>query len=310
MQVILPGSNGTLYIHSKHRFYHMGKYNYIVVCYPQLYILAYYAPCLTVYLLNLLKFIEEIMKSRIYQQIIFITLNILHKNMKTIGLIGGMSWESSQEYYRIINETVKETLGGLHSAQSIMYSFDFEEIEKLQHQGAWDKLTELMIAAVKDLENGGADFIIICTNTMHKMADEVQKNIQIPLLHIADATAEKIKAKGIKIVGLLGTKFTMEEDFYKGRLLAKNGIEVVVPSKRDRQLVHEIIYNELCLGKIEQSSKNKFKKIIQNLISSGAEGIILGCTEIPLLIKQDDVEVPIFDTTLIHARSAVEYALK
>jgi len=230
--------------------------------------------------------------------------------MKTIGLIGGMSWESSQEYYRIINETVEETMGGLHSAKSLMYSFDFEEIEKLQHQGDWDKLTELMIEAAKDLEKGGADFVIICTNTMHKMADEVQKNIQIPLLHIADATAEKIKEKGINKIGLLGTKFTMEEDFYKGRLIDKYEIKVIIPNEEERQIVHKVIYNELCLGKINQSSKKKFKKIIQNLISNGAEGIMLGCTEIPLLIKQEDVEVPLFDTTTIHAKYAVENALK
>jgi len=230
--------------------------------------------------------------------------------MKTIGLIGGMSWESSQEYYRIINETVEEIMGGLHSAKSLMYSFDFEEIEKLQHQGDWDKLTELMIEAAKDLEKGGADFIIICTNTMHKMADEVQKNIQIPLLHITDATAEKIKEKGVNKIGLLGTKFTMEEDFYRHRLLDKHEIEVIIPNEEERQIVHEVIYNELCLGKINQSSKNKFKKIIQNLISNGAEGIILGCTEIPLLVKQEDVEVPLFDTTTIHAKSAVENALR
>ena len=232
------------------------------------------------------------------------------KSMKTIGLIGGMSWESSQEYYRIINETVEETMGGLHSAKSLMYSFDFEEIEKLQHQGDWNKLTELMIEAAKDLEKGGADFVIICTNTMHKMADQVQKNIQIPLLHIADATAEKIKEKGVNKIGLLGTKFTMEEDFYKCKLIDKYEIEVIIPNEEERQIVHEVIYNELCLGKINQSSKKRFKKIIQTLISNGAEGIILGCTEIPLLIKQEDVEVPLFDTTTIHAKSAVENALK
>ena len=230
--------------------------------------------------------------------------------MKTIGLIGGMSWESSQEYYRIINETVEETMGGLHSAKSLMYSFDFEEIEKLQHQGDWDKLAELMIQAAKDLEKGGADFIIICTNTMHKMADEVQKNIQIPLLHIADAAAERIKKKGVNKIGLLGTKFTMEEDFYKDRLIDKYEIEVIIPNEQERQIVHEVIYNELCLGKINQSSKKQFKEIIQNLISAGAEGIILGCTEIPLLIKQEDVEVPLFDTTTIHAKAAVKNALE
>jgi aspartate racemase len=229
--------------------------------------------------------------------------------MKTIGLIGGMSWESSAEYYRIINETMKEKLGGLHSAKCIMYSVDFEEIEKLQHAGKWKEATEVMIDAAKRVEKGGADFIVICTNTMHKMADEVQSNINIPLLHIADATAEKIRSKGLKKVGLLGTKFTMEEDFYKGRLSNTFGLDVIIPEEDERKIVHDIIYKELCLGKIKKSSKKRFKKIIENLVSRGAEGIILGCTEIPLLIKQEDCSVPLFDTTEIHARSAVELSL-
>ncbi len=230
--------------------------------------------------------------------------------MKIIGLIGGMSWESSQEYYRIINETVKEMLGGFHSAKIIMYSVDFEEIEKLQHQGKWRELTELMIDAARRIERGGADFVVICTNTMHKMADDVQKNIKIPLLHIADVTAEKIKEKGLRKIGLLGTKFTMEEEFYKGRLAERYGLDVIIPNEEERQIVHDVIFNELCLGEIKQSSKEQFKKIMQNLVSRGAEGIILGCTEIPLLVKQEDVEVPLFDTTMIHAKSAVEYAIK
>lgn len=230
--------------------------------------------------------------------------------MKTIGLIGGMSWESSLEYYRIINETVKEKLGGLHSARSIMYSVDFEEIEELQHKAKWDEATELMIDAAQRIEKGGADFVIICTNTMHKMADEVQKSIKVPFLHIADATAEKIKEQGLKRVGLLGTRFTMEEDFYKGRLGEKHGIEVIIPDKGERLIVHDIIYKELCLGEIRDLSKEKFKKIIKNLTANGAEGIVLGCTEIPLLVKQEDCEVPLFDTTRIHARFAVEYALR
>lgn len=230
--------------------------------------------------------------------------------MKTIGLIGGMSWESSQEYYRIINETVKEILGGFHSAKIIMYSVDFGEIEKLQHQGRWGELTELMVDVGKRIERGGADFIVICANTMHKMADEVQKNIKIPLLHIADVTAEEIKEKGLRKIGLLGTKFTMEEDFYIGRLTEKHNLEVIIPNEEERHIVHDVIFNELCLGEIKQSSKEQFKKIIQNLVSRGAEGIILGCTEIPLLIKQENVKVPLFDTTMIHAKSAVEYALK
>jgi len=230
--------------------------------------------------------------------------------MKTIGLIGGMSWESTLEYYRIINETVKEKLGDLHSAKIILYSVDFEEIEKLQHQGEWEKLTELMIDAAKRVEKGGADFILLCTNTMHKMANEVQNNIKIPLLHIADATAKKIREKDLKKIGLLGTKFTMEEYFYKGRLAAKYSLDVIIPYEKERLIVHDIIYNELCLGYIKHYSKEQLKKIIQNLVANGAEGIILGCTEIPLLIKQEDAEVELFDTTLIHARAAVKLALK
>jgi len=229
--------------------------------------------------------------------------------MKVIGLIGGMSWESSLEYYRVINETVKEKLGRLHSARSIMYSVDFDEIEILQRQGKWDKATEFMIDAAQRVEKGGADFVIICTNTMHKMAEEVQKNIKIPLLHIADATAEKIKKQGLKKVGLLGTKFTMEEDFYKGRLVEKHDLEVIIPNEEERKLIHHILYSELCLGEIKSLSKDKFIRIIKNLSAIGAEGVILGCTEIPLLIKQEDCEVPLFDTTRIHARFAVEYAL-
>jgi aspartate racemase len=230
--------------------------------------------------------------------------------MKTIGLIGGMSWESSLEYYRIINEQIKEKLGGLHSAKSLMYSVDFEEIEKLQHQGNWKEATKLMIDAAKRLEKGGADFVVICTNTMHKMADDVQNNIKIPLLHIADATAEKIKSKGLKKIGLLGTKFTMEEDFYKGRLIKKYGLDVLIPDAKERQIVHDVIYHELCLGKINQSSKDQFIKIIKNLVDNGAEAVILGCTEIPLLVQQKDVKVLLFDTTRIHAEGAVEYSLK
>jgi aspartate racemase len=230
--------------------------------------------------------------------------------MKTIGLIGGMSWESSLEYYRIINEEVKRKLGGLHSAKILMYSVDFEEIEKVQHQGNWDEATKLMTEAAQRLEKGGADFVVICSNTMHKMSGEIQKNIGVPLLHIGDATAEKIKEASFKKVGLLGTRFTMEEDFYKGRLTGRYGLEVVIPDEKGRQIVHDIIYKELCLGLIKPSSKDQFCEIIQNLVRDGAEGIILGCTEIPLLIKQEDVKVPLFDTTRIHAESAAEYALK
>jgi aspartate racemase len=229
--------------------------------------------------------------------------------MKTIGLIGGMSWESSLEYYRIINEKTKEKLGGLHSAKSLMYSVDFDEIEKFQHQGKWQEATEIMINAAKSLELGGADFVIICTNTMHKMADEVQQNIRIPLLHIADATAEKIITARYKKIGLLGTKFTMEEPFYKERLNKKYGIEVVIPNNKERQIVHDVIYKELCLGIIQQQAKNQYKTIIENLISQGIDAVILGCTEITLLIQQQDVTISLFDTTKIHAEAAVDYAL-
>lgn len=230
--------------------------------------------------------------------------------MKTIGLIGGMSWESSLEYYRIINEQVKEKLGDLHSAKSLMYSLNFAEIEKLQHQGKWDKLTSLMIKAAQNLENGGADFVLICTNTMHKMADDVQDNINIPLLHLVDTTADKIKQNRLRKVGLLGTNFTMEEDFYKGRLMNKYGLDVIVPNENDRQIIHQVIYQELCLGNIKKSSKDQYIEIINKLIESGAEAVILGCTEIPLLIQQEDVKVPLYDTTTIHAEAAVEYSLK
>jgi len=230
--------------------------------------------------------------------------------MKTIGLIGGMSWESSLEYYRIINEQVKEKLGGFHSAESLMFSVDFDEIEKLQYQGNWKDAAKIMVDAAKRLEKGGADFVVLCTNTMHKTADDVQNNIKIPLLHITDATAERIKAKGLRKIGLLGTKFTMEEDFYKGRLIKKYGLNVLIPNERDRQIVNDVIYHELCLGKINQSSKSQFIKIIDKFVDNGAEAVILGCTEIPLLIKQKDVKIPLFDTTRIHAEAAVEYALK
>jgi aspartate racemase len=229
--------------------------------------------------------------------------------MKTIGMIGGMSWESSSEYYRIINETIKAKLGGLHSAKSVMYSVDFSEIEALQHQGNWDKATQLMIEAARHVEAGGADFVIICTNTMHKMADDVQKNIGIPLLHIADATAEVIKARGFRKIGLLGTKFTMEEDFYRGRLVEKHGLDVIIPQVDDRVIVHRVIYEELVLGHINPASRTEYQHIIERLIEAGAQGIILGCTEIGMLVKDEDSRAPLFDTTRIHAVKAVEYAL-
>jgi aspartate racemase len=230
--------------------------------------------------------------------------------MKTIGLIGGMSWESSSEYYRIINETIKEKLGGLHSAKCILYSVDFEDIANLQHQGKWEELTKLMIDFAQTLERAGADLIVICTNTMHKMAEEIQNNINIPLLHIVDVTAEKIIEKGLSKLGLLGTEFTMEEDFYKKRLKERYNLDVIIPSDNDRKIIDNIIYNELCLGVKKESSKEKFKEVIKKLISDGADGLILGCTEIPLLISQKDVEAPLFDTTTIHSKAAVEFALK
>jgi aspartate racemase len=229
--------------------------------------------------------------------------------MKTIGLIGGMSWESSIEYYRIINETVRDRLGGLHSAKSIMASVDFAELETLQHQGKWEEAMAFMIAAAQHVERGGADFLLICANTMHKLVDSMQEHIQIPLLHIADATADTIQARGLHTVGLLGTKFTMEERFYKDRLIENYGLNVLIPSEDERDTIHRIIYEELCRGEIKLNSKKQCLKIIEQLITQGAEGIILGCTELPLLIQEEDCRVPLFDTTRIHAVAAVEYAL-
>ena len=229
--------------------------------------------------------------------------------MKTIGMIGGMSWESSIEYYRIINETVRDELGGLHSAKSIMYSVEFAEIETLQHQDRWDDAAKIMIAAAQSVENGGADFGIICTNTMHKLYDIVQQNIRIPLLHIADATAEAIQAAEINKIALLGTRFTMVENFYKGRLVENYGLEVIIPPEADMEIVHRVIYDELCAGIIDSESKQNYAEIIERLVADGAQGIILGCTEIGLLVKQEDSPVPLFDTTEIHAKAAVRYAL-
>ena len=225
-------------------------------------------------------------------------------------MIGGMSWESSLEYYRIVNETIKIRLGGFHSAKCILYSVDFEEVERLQHLGDWDELTRLMIDAARRLEGAGADFLIICTNTMHKMADEVQEVIRIPILHIVDVTAEAIRANEERRVGLLGTKFTMEQDFYKGRLRDKHGLEVLIPGEEERQVVHDILYSELCLGEIKELSKGKFKNIIQNLVDRGAQGVILGCTEIPLIVSQVDYAIPVYDTTTLHAQAAVDFALQ
>ncbi|WP_343550642.1 aspartate/glutamate racemase family protein [Pantoea sp.] len=228
--------------------------------------------------------------------------------MKMIGLIGGMSWESTALYYRIINEQVKQQLGGLHSARSLMYSVDFHEIEKLQAAGEWQKAGEILAQAAISLEKGGADFIVLSTNTMHKVAQQMTDAVSIPLLHIADATASRIHQAGVKKVGLLATAFTMEQDFYKGRL-EKSGLKVLVPDASGRKVVHEVIYQELCLGVIREESRAQYREIIAALVEQGAEAIILGCTEITLLVKPEDASVPLFDTTLIHAEDAVKLAL-
>ncbi|AZR77026.1 MULTISPECIES: aspartate/glutamate racemase family protein [Bacillus cereus group] len=228
--------------------------------------------------------------------------------MKTIGLIGGMSWESTSEYYRIINEEIKERLGGLHSAKCLINSVDFEEIERCQSSGDWDGAGEILGNAAYSLQKGGADFIIICTNTMHKVVEKIKEKIDIPVLHIADATAKEIKRKDIQKVGLLGTKYTMEQDFYKSRI-EEHDIKVIVPSGTNREKVNEVIYTELCLGKIVVQSREYYKRVIEELVQEGAQGIILGCTEIGLLIKQENVSVPIFDTPHIHAIEAVKVAL-
>lgn len=230
--------------------------------------------------------------------------------MKTIGLLGGMSWESSSEYYRILNETIAARLGGLHSADCLLYSVDFAEVEAFQHADRWDELTEMMIAGARRLESGGAKVLLICTNTMHRMAPEIQAAISIPLLHIADAAGEAVKAQGLHSVGLLGTRFTMEGNFYRQRLTDKFGLSVLIPNETDRATVHRVIYEELVKGVIREDSRNAFLEIIANLHTQGAEGVILGCTEIPLLVHQADVEIPVFDTTRIHAEAAVDWALK
>ena len=227
--------------------------------------------------------------------------------MKTVGLLGGMSWESSLFYYKAINEGVKAKLGGLHSAKIAMLSVDFEEIERLQHAGEWEKLGEILAKEAGNIERAGADCLLICTNTMHKVAPQVQSATNIPLIHIADATAKALIKDGIKKVGLLGTAFTMEQDFYKSRL-QEHGLEVVVPNKKDRELVHNIIYNELCLGECKATSKEAYLEIIDALANEGAEGVILGCTEIGMLVNKSDTEVKLYDTTYIHAKSAVDFA--
>ena len=229
--------------------------------------------------------------------------------MKTIGMIGGMSWESTLDYYRLINQTVKARLGGLHSAKCLLYSVDFAEIERLQHENRWQEAGEVLSRAAQGLEKGGADFLLICTNTMHKVAEAVEKSVAIPLLHLADATAENIKAKGMSRVALLGTRYTMVEDFYKGRLVDNHGLDVLVPNEQEMDIVHRVIYEELCLGKINNASRQEYLHVIERLKGEGAQGVILGCTEIGLLVKKEHTDVPLFDTTEIHASAAVDYAL-
>jgi len=229
--------------------------------------------------------------------------------MKTIGLLGGMSWESTANYYRTINNGIKQTLGGLHSAKIAMFSVDFHEIEQLQRKGDWDKTAIILSSAAHSIEAAGADFLLICTNTMHKVANDIQANISIPLIHIADATAQVLQTDGITKVGLLGTRFTMEQDFYKNRLINNFNIDVIVPDSDQQTIIHDVIYNELCLGIINNDSKEKYLNIISELFEQGAQAVILGCTEIALLVKQIDTNVPLYDTTHIHATAAVKVAI-
>ncbi len=229
--------------------------------------------------------------------------------MKTIGLLGGMSWESTVTYYRTINEATKLRLGGLHSAKIILYSVDFSEIAVLQKEGNWEEAANILSSAAESLALAGADCLVICTNTMHKVAQAIEMRVHLPLLHIADATAEKLINNNVRDVALLGTAFTMEQDFYKSRLSDRYGLNVIIPNATDRERIHRIIYDELCLGKIDAHSKKEYLRIVNTLSQQGAQGIILGCTEIGLLIKPEDTPVPLFDTTLIHANKAVDYAL-
>ena len=230
--------------------------------------------------------------------------------MKVIGLIGGMSWESTALYYRIINETVKAQVGGLHSARLVLYSVDFAEVERLQHTGGWAASGALMADAARALQSAGAECIVICTNTMHKVADFVLASVSIPLLHIADPTAAAIKHAGHVSVGLIGTRFTMEEDFYRARLSTQHGLTVLTPNEPDRNIVHRIIYEELCLGKVTTESREEYRRVMAELVGQGAQAIILGCTEISLLVDQRDSSVPLFDTTYLHARGAAEWSLE
>ena len=228
--------------------------------------------------------------------------------MKTIGLIGGMSWESTVTYYRVINETIRRELGGLHSARILLYSVDFDEIEKYQASGEWDKSADVLSDAAVRLEKAGADFIVICTNTMHKVAPQMGRRLSVPIIHIAEATADKLKEQGIATVGLLGTKYTMTQDFYKAKLI-EAGIDVIIPNGDDVETVNSVIYDELCLGIIREESKEKYLAIIRKLAEAGAKGVILGCTEIGLLVRQEDTDLPVFDTTLIHAEKAALYSI-
>lgn len=229
--------------------------------------------------------------------------------MKTIGLIGGMSWESTIPYYRIINETVRERLGGLHSARLVLYSVDFHDIERLQHAGAWDEAGRILADSARSLEAAGAEGLALCTNTMHKVAPTIEAAVTIPLLHIADPTAAAVKQAGLHTVGLLGTRFTMEQEFYRGRLMGRHGLTVIIPDPADREIVHRVIYEELCQGEIRAESRAQYREIMQRLINAGAEGIILGCTEIALLVRPEDTPAPLFDTTGLHACSAAHWAL-
>ncbi len=229
--------------------------------------------------------------------------------MKTIGLIGGMSWESTVSYYRLINEGVKHALGGLHSARLLLYSVDFHDIEGLQRSADWDAAGALLADAARALERGGADCIVLCTNTMHKVAGQIEAAVAIPMLHIADATGMAIRHAGLSRVGLLGTRFTMEQDFYRERLIARHGLEVLIPGEAERARVHQVIYEELCLGRIEASSREAYRQVIAELAARGAQAIILGCTEISLLLDASDASVPLFDTTAIHAQAALSWAL-
>jgi aspartate racemase len=230
--------------------------------------------------------------------------------MKTVGLIGGMSWESTVPYYRIINETVRDRLGGFHSAKVVLYSVDFHEIEQLQQSGAWDESGRMLAQAAQTLEAAGADFVVLCTNTMHKVADAIESAVNIPLFHIADPTAQEIKRAGLTKIGLLGTCFTMEQDFYRGRLRDRHHLDVLIPDDADRGVVHKIIYDELCMGLVRDGSRAEYRRIIQRLADQGAQGVILGCTEISMLVGPSDSAVPLFDTTTIHARKAAEWALR